>query len=72
MGRKPILLMIGNHHGWKGHQGLTIPINVQSIEHFRYYAGWADKIFGKVAPTNGDFQALVYKEPLGKLFLAGL
>ena len=38
---------------------------VQSVEHLRYYAGWADKIFGKIAPTAGDFQATVYKEPLG-------
>jgi aldehyde dehydrogenase (NAD+) len=36
-----------------------------AVEHIRYYAGWADKIFGKVAPTAGDFQATVYREPLG-------
>lgn len=36
-----------------------------SVEHLKYYAGWADKIYGKVAPTAGDFQAIVYKEPLG-------
>lgn len=40
---------------------------LQSVEHLRYYAGWADKIFGKVAPTAGEFQAIVYKEPLGEL-----
>lgn len=39
---------------------------LQSVEHLKYYAGWADKIYGKVAPTAGDFQAIVYKEPLGK------
>ena len=39
---------------------------LQSAEHIRYYAGWADKIFGKVAPTSGNFQAIVYREPLGE------
>lgn len=42
---------------------------LQSAEHIRYYAGWADKIYGKVAPTAGNFQALIYKEPLGKPLL---
>jgi len=36
-----------------------------AIEHLRYYAGWADKIFGKIAPTSGNMQATIYKEPLG-------
>jgi len=38
---------------------------LQAIEHLRYYAGWADKIFGKIAPTSGNMQATIYKEPLG-------
>ncbi len=40
---------------------------MQAIEHIRYFAGWADKIYGKVAPCAGNMQATVYKEPLGKL-----
>lgn len=36
-----------------------------AVEHLRYYAGWADKIFGKIAPTSGNMQATIYKEPLG-------
>ncbi len=39
---------------------------VQSIEHFRYFAGYADKVFGKIVPTAGDMQATVYREPLGE------
>lgn len=37
-----------------------------SVEHIRYYAGWADKIHGKIVPTGGKFYAQVYKEPLGE------
>ena len=43
---------------------------LQSIEHIRYYAGWADKIHGKVIPTGGPIQAISYREPLGR-WLAG-
>ncbi|CAL5223994.1 g6609 [Coccomyxa viridis] len=37
----------------------------QSIEHLRYYAGWADKIHGMTIPTGGPVQAITYREPLG-------
>ncbi|CAK0737882.1 Aldehyde dehydrogenase 2 member B4, mitochondrial [Coccomyxa viridis] len=37
----------------------------QSIEHIRYYAGWADKIHGMVIPTGAPVQAITYREPLG-------
>ncbi len=39
-----------------------------SVEHIRYYAGWADKIHGSivpVGPASGPMMATVYKEPLG-------
>ena len=39
-----------------------------SIEHIRYYAGWADKIHGSVVPVgpaSGKMFATVYREPLG-------
>ncbi len=32
---------------------------------FRYYAGWADKIHGKVLPVAGPFQAYTRHEPVG-------
>ncbi len=38
---------------------------LQSIEHLRYYAGWADKIHGMTIPTGGPVQAITYREPLG-------
>ena len=44
-------------------RGGDVPL---SVEHIRYYAGWADKIHGKIVPTGGKFYAQVYKEPLGK------
>ena len=42
--------------------------------HFRYYAGWADKIHGKTIPVppmgpQGKFQAFTLHEPIG---VAGL
>lgn len=38
------------------------------VEHFRYYAGWADKIQGKTIPCNntfGNFFAYTLHEPIG-------
>jgi len=32
---------------------------------YRYYAGWADKIHGKVIPVNGPFHAYTRHEPVG-------
>lgn len=37
-----------------------------SVEHIRYYAGWADKIHGSIVTTGGKFYAQVHREPLGK------
>jgi len=36
-----------------------------SIECYRYYAGWADKIHGKVIPVTGDYFAYTRHEPVG-------
>ncbi|MBC1935727.1 aldehyde dehydrogenase family protein [Listeria grandensis] len=36
-----------------------------SIEHFRYYAGWASKIFGQSIPVTGDFLNYTRHEPIG-------
>ncbi|EIE18437.1 aldehyde dehydrogenase [Coccomyxa subellipsoidea C-169] len=36
-----------------------------AVEHLRYYAGWADKIYGQTIPTDGKMQAYTLKEPLG-------
>ena len=45
-----------------------IALNVDipgSIETLRYYAGWADKIHGKVIPIRGPFLCYTRHEPVG-------
>ena len=47
------------------YRGGDVPL---SVEHIRYYAGWADKIHGSIVPVgpfSGKMMATVYKEPLG-------
>ncbi|CAK0737958.1 Aldehyde dehydrogenase 2 member B4, mitochondrial [Coccomyxa viridis] len=36
-----------------------------SIEQLRYYAGWADKIYGQTIPTDGKLHVYTLKEPIG-------
>ena len=36
-----------------------------TVATYRYFAGWADKIHGKVIPVNGPFQAYTRHEPVG-------
>lgn len=36
-----------------------------SANHFRYYAGWADKIQGKTIPTHSEHFAYTLHEPVG-------
>ncbi|CAM9140574.1 unnamed protein product [Heterosigma akashiwo] len=36
-----------------------------TIEHYRYFAGWADKIQGKTIPVDGDIFAYTLHEPVG-------
>ena len=37
----------------------------ESIECFRYYAGWADKIYGDVIPLPGPYLNYTRREPVG-------
>lgn len=37
----------------------------ESYNVFRYYAGWADKIFGRTIETSPDKLAYTLQEPLG-------
>ena len=37
----------------------------ESIECFRYYAGWADKIYGDVIPLPGPYLNYTRREPIG-------
>jgi hypothetical protein len=34
-------------------------------KHFRYYAGWADKIYGQTIPADGPFMQYTLHEPIG-------
>ncbi|XP_063699354.1 retinal dehydrogenase 2 [Culicoides brevitarsis] len=36
-----------------------------SIDTLRYYAGYADKIYGKTIPSDGSFLTMTRKEPIG-------
>eukprot|EP00640_Fibrocapsa_japonica_P002010 CAMPEP_0113937976 /NCGR_PEP_ID=MMETSP1339-20121228/4437_1 /TAXON_ID=94617 /ORGANISM="Fibrocapsa japonica" /LENGTH=535 /DNA_ID=CAMNT_0000940899 /DNA_START=71 /DNA_END=1678 /DNA_ORIENTATION=+ /assembly_acc=CAM_ASM_000762 len=36
-----------------------------SIDHYRYFAGWADKIHGKTIPIDGNSFAYTLHEPIG-------
>ena len=35
------------------------------IKCFRYFAGWADKIFGRTIPIDGNFLSMTRLEPIG-------
>ena len=43
-------------------QNVDLPL---SIECFRYYAGWADKIDGKTLPVSGPYFSYTRHEPIG-------
>jgi len=36
-----------------------------TAEHFRYYAGWCDKIEGTTIPCSGEYTAYTLREPIG-------
>lgn len=36
-----------------------------SVDTLRYYAGYADKIYGKTIPADGPFMTMTRKEPIG-------
>lgn len=44
--------------------GSTVDLHL-AIQCFRYYAGWADKLQGKVVPIDGEFMCLALHEPIG-------
>lgn len=60
-----ILESLDNGKPLSASKGGDVPL---SVEHIRYYAGWADKIHGSIVPVgpfSGKMMATVYKEPLG-------
>ncbi len=42
--------------------GFDIP---QAVDTFRYYAGWADKMYGEINPVAPNFFSYTLKEPVG-------
>jgi aldehyde dehydrogenase (NAD+) len=42
--------------------GADLPLTVQC---YRYYAGWADKIYGQTLPITGDYFSCTRHEPIG-------
>jgi aldehyde dehydrogenase (NAD+) len=42
--------------------GVDVPF---SVDHLRYYAGWADKIVGQTIPVRGDYFTYTRHEPVG-------
>ena len=36
-----------------------------SVDHIKYFAGWADKIHGKTIPADGDVFSFTREEPIG-------
>eukprot|EP00891_Asterochloris_glomerata_P008274 jgi/Astpho2/8274/Aster-01357 len=57
-----VLESLDNGKPFKYSRNTDLP---QCVEHIHYYAGWADKIHGKVIPVNGEMMAYTYKEPIG-------
>jgi aldehyde dehydrogenase (NAD+) len=44
----------------------TVAVDLQlTLKSYRYYAGWADKIFGKTIPLDGPFMSMTRHEPVG-------
>lgn len=46
------------------HYGTKIDIDL-CIAHYRYYAGWADKIQGQTIPVEGNIFCYTRREPVG-------
>jgi aldehyde dehydrogenase (NAD+) len=53
---------LNNGKPYRDSRNIDIPL---SIECYRYYAGWADKIEGKTIPISGPFFTYTRHEPLG-------
>jgi aldehyde dehydrogenase (NAD+) len=53
---------LDNGKPFKTARAVDIPASIANI---RYYAGWADKIHGKVIPSAGNFLNYTRHEPVG-------
>jgi aldehyde dehydrogenase (NAD+) len=54
----------GKPLGRDGQYGTTADVFL-SIAHYRYFAGWADKIQGKTIPIDGNMFCYTRREPVG-------
>lgn len=54
----------GKPMGLEGQYGTKTDIGLV-IKHFRYYAGWCDKLVGKTIPVEGNHLCYTRREPVG-------
>lgn len=54
----------GKPLGRNGQYGTVTDINL-AIAQYRYMAGWADKIHGRVIPVDGNNLCFTRREPVG-------
>jgi aldehyde dehydrogenase (NAD+) len=54
----------GKPLGRDGQYGTSADVYL-CFQHFRYFAGWADKLQGKTIPIEGNFLCYTQKEPVG-------
>lgn len=54
----------GKPLGREGQYGTKADLHLV-IQHYRYFAGWADKMMGKTIPVEGNVFCYTRKEPLG-------
>jgi aldehyde dehydrogenase (NAD+) len=54
----------GKPLGRKGQYGTSTDIHLV-IQHYRYFAGWADKMHGSTIPVDGNLFCYTRKEPIG-------
>lgn len=54
----------GKPLGHEGQYGTAGDVHLV-IQHYRYFAGWADKIQGKTVPVDGNYFCYTRREPVG-------
>jgi acyl-CoA reductase-like NAD-dependent aldehyde dehydrogenase len=54
----------GKPLGREGQYGAAADLHL-TIQHYRYYAGWADKLQGSTIPVDGNVFCYTRKEPVG-------
>jgi acyl-CoA reductase-like NAD-dependent aldehyde dehydrogenase len=57
-------LDVGKPMGMEGQYGSAVDLHF-TVQCYRYYAGWADKLHGEVIPIDGNHLCYTRKEPVG-------